>query len=196
MNRPGGGRTGLAPALRIALRLRAASRVAHGTSTRWPCRCAGQSWPLWQVVDEHGTDLDILLQTRCDKAAAKRSSWYWPAAGCAEENHHRAATLSFGRESGNPRTGEGEARVRQGQCVSSRTENSHQPTRERERRSGVFYYPSARGPSCCASDRSGNTSRSCCTCFTPRSIANSSPRELKHGSNSLAPPKIRPTLAD
>ncbi|MFM0367687.1 DDE-type integrase/transposase/recombinase, partial [Paraburkholderia sediminicola] len=27
---------------------------------------------LWRAVDEHGTELDILLQKRRDKAAAKR----------------------------------------------------------------------------------------------------------------------------
>jgi putative transposase len=32
----------------------------------------GQPYLLWRAVDEHGTELDILLQKRRDKAAAKR----------------------------------------------------------------------------------------------------------------------------
>lgn len=32
----------------------------------------GEPYLLWQAVDEHGTELDILLQKRRDKAAAKR----------------------------------------------------------------------------------------------------------------------------
>ena len=32
----------------------------------------GEAYLLWRAVDEHGTELDILLQKRRDKAAAKR----------------------------------------------------------------------------------------------------------------------------
>ncbi len=32
----------------------------------------GESWLLWRAVDEHGAELDILLQRRRDTAAAKR----------------------------------------------------------------------------------------------------------------------------
>jgi transposase-like protein len=32
----------------------------------------GEPHLLWRAVDEHGTELDILLQKRRDKAAAKR----------------------------------------------------------------------------------------------------------------------------
>lgn len=32
----------------------------------------GEPWLLWRAVDEHGIDLDILLQNRRDKTAAKR----------------------------------------------------------------------------------------------------------------------------
>lgn len=32
----------------------------------------GAPYPLWRAVDEHGAELDILLQKRRDKAAAKR----------------------------------------------------------------------------------------------------------------------------
>ncbi|NHH80232.1 hypothetical protein DRA46_02313 [Burkholderia gladioli] len=32
----------------------------------------GEPWLLWRAVDEHGAELDILLQKRRDKAAAKR----------------------------------------------------------------------------------------------------------------------------
>ncbi len=36
-------------------------------AVRWYFR-----FQLWRAVDEHGVELDILLQKRCDKAAAKR----------------------------------------------------------------------------------------------------------------------------
>jgi putative transposase len=32
----------------------------------------GEPYLLWRAVDQHGTELDILLQKRRDKAAAKR----------------------------------------------------------------------------------------------------------------------------
>jgi len=32
----------------------------------------GEPYVLWRAVDEHGTELDVLLQTRRDTAAAKR----------------------------------------------------------------------------------------------------------------------------
>ena len=35
-------------------------------------RLRGEPFLLWRAVDEHGTELDILLQKRRDKAAAKR----------------------------------------------------------------------------------------------------------------------------
>jgi putative transposase len=31
----------------------------------------GEPWLLWRAVDQHGAELDILLQKRRDKAAAK-----------------------------------------------------------------------------------------------------------------------------
>ncbi len=34
----------------------------------------GVPWLLWRAVDEHGAELDILLQKRRDKAATKRFS--------------------------------------------------------------------------------------------------------------------------
>ncbi|KHJ59155.1 DDE-type integrase/transposase/recombinase, partial [Burkholderia glumae] len=32
----------------------------------------GEPWLLWRAVDEHGAELDILLQKQRDKTAAKR----------------------------------------------------------------------------------------------------------------------------
>ncbi|MGF6960575.1 transposase-like protein [Paraburkholderia youngii] len=32
----------------------------------------GEPWLLWRAVDQHGVELDILLQKRRDKTAAKR----------------------------------------------------------------------------------------------------------------------------
>jgi transposase-like protein len=35
-------------------------------------RLRGEPYLLWRAVDQHGAELDILLQKRRDKAAAKR----------------------------------------------------------------------------------------------------------------------------
>src|SRR6202040_2648455 len=32
----------------------------------------GEPYLLWRAVDQHGAELDVLLQKHCDKAAAKR----------------------------------------------------------------------------------------------------------------------------
>ncbi|SDI57174.1 DDE domain-containing protein [Paraburkholderia steynii] len=32
----------------------------------------GEPYLLWRAVDEHGTELEVLVHKRCDKAAAKR----------------------------------------------------------------------------------------------------------------------------
>ena len=40
----------------------------------------GEPWLLWRAVDEHGIELDVLLQKRRDKTAAKRF-FKWVLAG-------------------------------------------------------------------------------------------------------------------
>ncbi len=50
--------------------------VVISCAVRWYYRIQlslrGESWLRWRAVDEHGAELDILLQKRRDTAAAKR----------------------------------------------------------------------------------------------------------------------------
>lgn len=98
----------------------------------------------WRAVDQYGIELDILLQKRRDNAAAKRFfgrllGKYWRApdkivtdklssypAAIAETSALRNARHVF---------------VRASARVNNRAENSHQPTRERERRMKGFRCP-------------------------------------------------------
>ncbi len=105
----------------------------------------GESWLLWRAVDEHGTELDILLHKQRDKAAAKRIFFFqrvlrsftaprkividplrsYPAAKAgipAPANVKHVFVTAAAR--GN-----------------NRAENSHQPPRERERRMRGFRDP-------------------------------------------------------
>jgi putative transposase len=55
----------------------------------------GEPYLLWRAVDEHGMELDVLVQKRRDKAAAKRSSGgaaFKP--GAAQDRYRPAAQLS------------------------------------------------------------------------------------------------------
>jgi hypothetical protein len=56
----------------------------------------GEPYLLWRAVDEHGAELDILLQKRRDKAAAKRLLQACAAleSGAAQARHRSAAQLS------------------------------------------------------------------------------------------------------
>ncbi|MGF6507919.1 transposase-like protein [Paraburkholderia sp. 32] len=75
----------------------------------------GEPYLLWRAVDEHGAELDVLLQKRRDKAAAKRFfrrvllSCPVPA-----QDRYRSITQLSGRQGRHPRTGARETRVRQG----------------------------------------------------------------------------------
>src|SRR5471032_1195763 len=51
--------------------------VRRKTGTTWHLdevfvTLRGEPYLLWRAVDQHGAELDMLLQKRCDKAAAKR----------------------------------------------------------------------------------------------------------------------------
>jgi putative transposase len=96
----------------------------------------GEPYLLWRAVGEHGAELDFLLQTRRDKAAAKRffkrvlRSNPVPRKTVTDQlrSYPAAKTdipalLSMKR-----------VFVKAAARVNNRAENSHQPTRERERR--------------------------------------------------------------
>ncbi len=91
----------------------------------------GKTAYLWRAVDQHGTVLDILVQSRRNKAAAKKFLRKVPK-GCmyvprvlitdklgSYEAAHKDVMLSVEH--------------RKHKRLNNRAENSHQPTRQRER---------------------------------------------------------------
>nr|WP_246282630.1 IS6 family transposase [Paraburkholderia caffeinitolerans] len=101
----------------------------------------GEPYLLWRAVDQHGAELDILLQKRRDKAAAKRF-FKRVLASCAEaprkivtdQLRSYAAAKAEIPELAHVR----HAFVKASARLNNRAENSHQPTRERERRMRGF----------------------------------------------------------
>ncbi|MGF6836934.1 putative transposase [Paraburkholderia youngii] len=104
----------------------------------------GEPYLLWRAVDQHGAELDILLQKHRDKAAAKRF-FNRVLAACADAprrvvtdqlRSYPAAKADI-PELANIKHVFVKAVAR----VNNRAENSHQPTRERERRMRGFRDP-------------------------------------------------------
>jgi putative transposase len=94
-------------------------------------------------VDEHGAELDILVQKRRDKAAAKRffkhvlRSSAVPSKIITDQLRSYPAARAEIPELANVK----HAFVKTAARVNNRAENSHQPTRERERRMRGFREP-------------------------------------------------------
>ena len=104
----------------------------------------GEPYLLWCAVDQHGAELDILLQERRDKGAAKRFFKRMLAA-CAEVprkivtdqlRSHPAVKAEI-PELAHVR----HVFVKASARLINRAENTHQPTRERERRMRGFRVP-------------------------------------------------------
>ncbi|PRY04392.1 DDE superfamily endonuclease [Paraburkholderia sp. BL25I1N1] len=100
----------------------------------------GEPYLLWRAVDEHGAALDILLQKRRDKAAAKRffkrvlRSNPVPRKIITDQLRSYPAAKAEIPELGSVKHVFAKAAAR----LNNRAENSHQPTRERERRMRGF----------------------------------------------------------
>ena len=96
----------------------------------------GEPYLLWRAVDEHGAELDILLQKRRDKAAAKRffkrvlRSNPVPRKIVTDQLRSYPAAKAEIPELANVK----HVFVKAAARLNNRAENSHQPTRERERR--------------------------------------------------------------
>ena len=123
----------------------------------------GEPYLLWRAVDQHGAELDILLQKRRDKAAAKRffkrvlaSCPEVPGKIVTDQLRSYPAAKAEIPELANVK----HVFVKASARVNNRAENSHQPTRERERRMRGFRDPKRTQLSCRASDRSASTSPS------------------------------------
>ena len=101
----------------------------------------GEPYLLWRAVDEQGAELDILLQKRRDKAAAKqffkRVRRIEPDA--AQDRHRSAAKLSGAKAEIPELVKVKHVLVKAAARLNNRTENNHQPTRERERRMRGFH---------------------------------------------------------
>ncbi len=99
----------------------------------------GTTHYLWRAVDQHGVVLDILVQRRRDKRAAKRffrrllkGLRYVPRVLITD----KLASYGAARREVLP-----SIEHRQHKRLNNRAENSHQPTRERERRMRRFKNP-------------------------------------------------------
>jgi putative transposase len=99
----------------------------------------GECHYLWRAVDQDGHILDILVQRRRDKKAAKKffrkllkGLRYVPRVIVTDK------LRSYGAAKREVLPG---AEHRQHRSLNNRAENSHQPTRQRERRMGRFKSP-------------------------------------------------------
>jgi putative transposase len=99
----------------------------------------GKMHYLWRAVDQHGAVLDILVQSRRNKVAAKKffrkllkGCHYVPRVLITD----KLASYGAAKQEVMPRV-----EHRQHQRLNNRAENSHQPTRQRERTMRRFKSP-------------------------------------------------------
>jgi putative transposase len=104
----------------------------------------GEPYLLWRAVDQHGIELDILLQKRRDKAAARR---FFQRLLVQYPNGPRKIITDQLRSYPAAKAeipelaGVKHVFVKAAARVNNRAENSYQPTRERERRMKGFRSP-------------------------------------------------------
>ncbi|MGF6962485.1 IS6 family transposase [Paraburkholderia youngii] len=129
----------------FAQRVKAARRKPGGT---WHLdemfvTLRGEPYLLWRAVDEHGAELDILLQKRRDRTAAKRFfkrvllSNPVPRKIVTDQLRSYPTAKADIPELLNVK----HVFVKAAARVNNRAENSHQPKRERERRMRGFRDP-------------------------------------------------------
>jgi putative transposase len=102
----------------------------------------GEPYLLWRAVDEHGAELDGLVQKRRDKAARRFFRWVLrstpaPRKIVTDKLHSYAAAKAEIPELANVK----HVFVKAAARVNNRAENSHQPTRRRERQMCGFRGP-------------------------------------------------------
>jgi putative transposase len=104
----------------------------------------GEPYLLWRAVDQHGAELDVLLQKRRDKAAAKRF-FKRLLASCPEVPRKIVTDQLRSYPAAKAEIPElatvKHVFVKASARMNNRAENSHQPTRERERRMRGFRDP-------------------------------------------------------
>jgi len=104
----------------------------------------GEPYLLWRAVDQHGADLDILLQKRRDNAAAKR--FFKRVLAARPEGPRKIVTDQLrsypAAKAEIPELAHVKhVFVKASARLNNRAENSHQSTRERERRMRGFRDP-------------------------------------------------------
>jgi putative transposase len=103
----------------------------------------GKPYVLWRAVDEHGTGFDVLLQKRRDQPAARRffrkvlRSHSAPQKIVTKQLRSYPAAKTYVPEL----AGVKHVFVKASARVDNRAENSHQPTRRRERQMQGFRDP-------------------------------------------------------
>src|SRR3982751_3315399 len=99
-------------------------------------KIAGKTHYLWRAVDQHGVVLDVLVQRRRDKKAAKRLLRKLLKRQCRAPRVMITDKLrSYGAAKREIMPG---VEHRQHKGLNNRAENSHQPTRRRERQMKRF----------------------------------------------------------
>jgi putative transposase len=99
-------------------------------------KIAGRKHYLWRAVDQHGVVLDVLVQSRRDKKAAKRLLRKLLKRQCRAPRVMITDKLgSYGAAKKEIMPG---VEHRQHKGLNNRAENSHQPTRRRERQMKRF----------------------------------------------------------
>jgi putative transposase len=129
----------------FARRVKAARRKPGGTwhLDEMYVTLRGEPWLLWRAVDQHGAELDILLQKRRDKAAAKRFFKRVLRSNSAPRKIVTDQLRSYPAAKAEiPELAQVKhVFVKAAARLNNRAENSHQPTRERERRMKGFRIP-------------------------------------------------------
>ena len=150
---------------------------------------AGVKHWLWRAVDQTGTVLDILVQSRRDTQAAKRLLRKLLKRQCRAPRvmvTDKLASYGPARREGMPSV---EHRKHKG--LNNRAENSHQPTRRRERQMKRFKSAGQTRASYLPMTGSTTSSTSAATKCLPPSIEPPGPRPFRFGPRSPASPPGR-----
>jgi transposase-like protein len=147
---------------------------------------AGRQFWLWRAVDDEGEVLDLLVQRRRDKAAVvtlmrkllKKQGFAPDVLVTDKLRSYGAAKSEIGLS----------ARHDQGLRANNRAENSHQPTRRRERKMQRFKSPDQLNASCPFTRSSKTLSTSSATSH-PAARSASSEKKLSRRGELLPQPE-------
>lgn len=107
-------------------------------------RIRGTIHSLGRAVDQNGVVVDILVQIRRDRAAAER--FFRQAMKATDTVPHTVVTDRLRSSSAALPPVFPKVKHKRGHWLNNRAENSHQPTRERERRMRRFTSPEQAQP--------------------------------------------------